>query len=253
MNTSKVIIRWKNQSCIKIHFLEIVKHKNSTSKINIFYHFLAIFITDADAVKQITIQKKWKKSKVMNEAMKILLGSGLVVIEDDLWKKHRNLIMPSFSQQNLKNMVNTINIETKKLLDNLEKTNENLIFPNFISTISELTLSVILVVGFGTNTDMTSELEQDFTELYHGFYPIAVGMAIFGEYAYSLPFPHNFRFSKIKSTIQYKITKIIESRKIEKPNPDGFRDLLSLLIDASDEEGNNFTTQELIDESMVNT
>eukprot|EP01080_Neovahlkampfia_damariscottae_P008291 gene8291-115_t len=127
----------------------------------------AVYITDAEAVKQVTIQKKWKKSKSMNKAMEVLLGLGLVVIEDDLWKIHRNLIMPSFSQQNLKNMVKTINKETNRYLQKLER--KNLIFPNFISTISELTLSVILVVGFGTDPEMTSELEDNFTNLYNGF------------------------------------------------------------------------------------
>eukprot|EP01080_Neovahlkampfia_damariscottae_P008290 gene8290-114_t len=69
--------------------------------------------------------------------------------------------------------------------------------------------------------------------------------------AHLFPLPHNNNFANVKSTIKKKITKIIENRKDEKTNPDGFRDLLSLMIDASDEEGNNFSTQELIDESMT--
>ena len=196
------------------------------------------------------IQKKWKKTKEINNVLGFLLGFGLVTIEGDLWKKHRNLIMPSFSQQNLQNMVKKIIIETNRNLNSFERTDQ-MIFPNFLMNISEMTLSVIMSIGFGTDSTMTSELVKDFKELLEDGQKVAVGVAAFGKWTYSLPLSHNFNFSKTKKKIQGKINLMINERKKDNMVHAGFKDLLSLMIAASDGEGNNFSNEELLDESLV--
>eukprot|EP01080_Neovahlkampfia_damariscottae_P000436 gene436-6849_t len=208
-----------------------------------------IFINDEEAVKHITIQKKWKKTHTSNSIFQGLVGDGLVAIEGEIWKNHRSLIMPSFSQMNVKNMVSQIIEETNKKLDSFEKNNKNLIFEHFTENISQITLSVICAVGFGGDIDGIDEFAEDFVHLVDDYFLVMLGLVFIGKWFSKLPLPHNIKFNKTRAKLEKKVLEIIDKRK--KENDLSGRDLLSLMICAQSEDGNNFSNQELFDESIT--
>eukprot|EP01080_Neovahlkampfia_damariscottae_P006486 gene6486-10494_t len=208
-----------------------------------------ILVQDAEAVKQITIKQNWRKSPVTRDIFTSLLGYGLVGIEGDFWKKHRSLVMPSFSQANLKKMTKPIINQTKKYLNEIDE--KGLVLEDFTESISQLALSVILKVGFGTNDHQIEELAKDFQKLTEEFLPVLIGVVGVSKLFTKLPFPFFTKFYNRKLKIQNEISKIIENKRIQVDVPTDYTDLLSILMDATDEDGANFTKEELFDECLT--
>ena len=207
---------------------------------------------DEEAIKQVTIQRKWPKTKVSNLIFQGIIGNGLVAIEGDTWKNHRTIIMPSFSQMNIKSMTDEIVKVTMEKLDSFEKNNKKMIFEEFTENVSTITLAVIAAVGFGGDIDGIDELTEDFVNLVEDYFPVMLGLIFFGKWFTKLPFPHHNKYYKTKENLERKVIKIIEKKKKEFQNTGSIgRDLLSMMIDAQDEEGKNFTNSELFDESLT--
>jgi len=76
-----------------------------------------IFLAHPEYVKVVCTghHSKFPKSIIYNR-LKFILGEGLVTSGGDKWKAHRNMTNPGFHAENLKNMVESFNSQTKELL-----------------------------------------------------------------------------------------------------------------------------------------
>eukprot|EP01080_Neovahlkampfia_damariscottae_P009996 gene9996-2315_t len=214
-------------------------------------NFLVVLVNDPEGVKQVAVQKKLPKAALLKTLFTEILGSGLVAIEGDVWRRHRNLVAPSFSGKNMKKIMKQIFSETEKHLDELEKHNENLLFNNYTDEVSEITLRVICSVAFGNDDENINELSSDFKNLLTTGFPILAGTMMFGSIFTKLPIPINFNFQNAKKIMNDRVNKIIEKRKFESQNQQDYKELLTTLINAKDEDGENFNDQEIFDEAMT--
>jgi cytochrome P450 len=153
--------------------------------------------------------------------------------------------------------------ETRKYIKNWKPSEIDGSFKinNFTSELSKLTLRIIVACAFGEEDDsffneMASLYEHlivDFSFIRKGFHFLKIVMMIplFGKNYLYLPIPSNKRFLENKRKITEKVLKIIEKKRFNKNKEIMGKELLSLMMDAVDENGITMDNQGLIDESLT--
>lgn len=224
----------------------LLKYNSPLVEVYVFFR-PALITTDAEVVKTMTITKKFTKTDLVFKIFEELVGKGLASIDGDQWKFHRNLIMPVFIPQNIQKMYSQMVKHVKTYLDDWKIGKE---FDNFISISSEISLILICSCGFGHDLEGLSELGHLFESLVDHYLPVIVGLSTVGTYYPLLPIPSTQKFHAIKRKIEGIINQIIEKRRNETVKRDS-TELLTIMIQANDDEGKKFTNQELIDESLT--
>jgi cytochrome P450 len=200
-------------------------------------------------VKEICLNKKYGKHRTGIHIFNSLLGDGLVASEGEVWRRHRNIIMPSFSPKNVKNMMESMCHEINLKLNDFKK-NESLVFEDFNQQISQITLYVILAVAFGVELENKDKLAHLFEELTDTFGNTLLATIFIGKWFTQLPLPFFSKFKSVRHEIHQFVTEIIRKKKLEE-EPKVYNELMSTLIYSRDENGNLFNDQEIFDESMV--
>lgn len=78
-----------------------------------------IFVFDARAVKHILVDKQQHYSKQTRgyDALRMLLGQGLVTSEGALWKRQRRIAQPAFHKERIAKMVDTMRVASSDLVE----------------------------------------------------------------------------------------------------------------------------------------
>jgi cytochrome P450 len=206
---------------------------------------------DPEIVKEICLSKKYNKPSVTYEIFQSLVGQGLVSTDGEIWRRHRNLIMPSFSPKNVQQMIYSMNEVICQKLEDFSKTNDgSLVFTDFNEQISQITLYVILAVAFGVDIENKDKLAHLFEELTVTFANTLLGIIMIGKWFTELPLPFFWKYQSVRNEIHHIVTDII-NKKRKQVQPKEYNELMSTLIYSTDENGENFTDQEIFDESMV--
>jgi len=191
-----------------------------------------ICINDDQLIKQILLDTEtFKKPKIMNTALKVLLGGGLVLAEGELWRRERHLLTPLFHFNHLKNQVPTIAKHAQQGIVDLNQLNGKSVDPYEI--FAKIALSVIIDAAFGGDFDVPWMGHQWHAALQNVRIDFAL-RRLFGDFAdYISPLPRTMKL--IRSKIQQTINERRE--KIQNGDPETLNriDLMSLMIKTKDE------------------
>ncbi len=189
-------------------------------------------VIDADYVQHILIGNHGNYIKGVGfERVKMLLGNGIIVSGGDFWRRQRTLIQPAFSRGNISQLSTMIKSVTSTLIPLWQRHADDGKPIDITTQTSEFALEVILRALFSDDLDYIIEsrgnnpfafLTDDTTR------DLAVAM----------------KFRQLTRLVQ----EVIDDRRENNRNP---FDLLSLMMDASDKQGNQMTDKELIDEVMT--
>lgn len=185
--------------------------------------------------------KRYNNGKSGNMlAMKAILGNGLVASEGDFWRKQRKLMAPSFHHQSIKKYADLIVTCTQDLASTWRDGAERDVHDDMM----QLTQRIIMKALFDVDVqDNAQKASQAFDAMMH-----ALGAEMRGIEAVlpaSIPTPSR---TKLKEGIEYVnnlLEGIIRQRRID---PQEKHDLLTMLMDARDDEGQPMSTQQLLDE-----
>lgn len=200
-----------------------------------------ILISDPEDIEQVllTTGKRYGKF-TLPYAVQIVLGNGLVTSEGDFWKRQRKLIAPAFHHQSIKQYANQIVAYAQDMANSWR--------PNDIRDIHQdmmtLTQRIIMKVLFDVDVlNNASEASEAFNVMMH-----AIGKEMGGVEAILpkfIPTPSRKRMTEAVAYINGLIMDIIEKRQTE---GNVKHDLLAMLIDARDEQGQLMSTEQLLDE-----
>ena len=194
---------------------------------------LAYFINDAAEVRRILARRHSKYRKGPGfERVKMLLGNGLIVSDGDVWRRSRRMIQPAFSRQNVHRLMKVmIGCCDRRALHWAELARNNELC-NITSETSDFALELILISIFSTDYASSILTEGD------------------------NPFAFLSRDSKRDLSVVMKVRHlrnlllgIIEDRRAGKGS-DEF-DFLSMYLQATDKNGQQFSDAELLDELMT--
>lgn len=174
----------------------------------------------------------WRQGWPKN--FKVLLGESLFLMDGEEHRQKRRLIMPAMHGSALANYVGTMDEITKLYLQKWQEKQEFTWYVEF----KQLTFDIASELLLGTTTRAEStRLSQLFTTLTNGLFAIN-------------PLPLSFtQFGKAitaRNQILEHLTKVVKERQ---KNPT--KDALSLLIQATDEEGNSLSEKELIAQAVL--
>jgi cytochrome P450 len=210
-----------------------------------------VFVSHPDAIQQILTndRKQFFASGEANKILEPLLGkSPIVMLEGDRHRKRRQLLMPPFHGSRMHTYGELITQLTHQVMNQLS------LGKTFTARIAmqEISLQVILQSVFGLyqgeRAQKLKHLMGEMTNIFNS--PLTSAFLLLPSLQKDLgPWSPWGYFLRRQKAIDQLIYEEIGDR-LANPNPER-TDILSLLMSATDEEGNHLTPQELRDELLT--
>jgi len=201
-------------------------------------------VSDPQNVKDVLVthNRNFRKSRALQRS-KLVVGEGLLTSEADFHLKQRRMMQPVFHN-------NRISCYSESMSDYAMKISADWKNGDVIDVhkaVMKITLGVVVKTLFSTDIDSeSSEIGEALTIIMKQFPRL---LFPFSEYFDNLPIPANIKRKRAMDKLDNIIYKMIESRRNDKSRYD---DLLSLLIDATDEQENTrMDDSQLRDETMT--
>jgi cytochrome P450 len=190
--------------------------------------------------------KNYTKS-LAYDMLKPLLGLGLLTSEGEFWKKQRKLAQPAFHKRKLDEWTEMMVERTEHFRKTIQAHSDRGEAFDMLPVMTALTLDVISKAIFSTGVEDKAEIVSKQITLLNE-YTIEKLHSPF-RFPDTVPTPFNIRQRKALGLLDKIVYEIIDKRKSEGVSKD---DLLSMLIDARDEEtGEAMDNKQLRDEVMT--
>ncbi len=191
----------------------------------------------------VTNNQNFEKSRALRRS-KIILGEGLLTSEGEFHVKQRRTIQPVFHHQRIKNYGDVMADYASRVGEDWK----NGAVLDIHKEMMKLTLSIVSKTIFESDMESESdEIGKCLTDLVTLF-PVMIFP--YSEYLDNLPLPANKKFYAAKDRLDSMIYGLIEERRA---NPGKKTDLLSMLLEAQDEEagGESMSNEQVRDEAMT--
>jgi cytochrome P450 len=203
-------------------------------------------ISHPDEIKHI-LQDNNRNYRKGYDKVTPVLGNGLVTSEGDFWLRQRRLIQPAFHKQTIASMTSLMTDLIQETLQTWEKYAERGEPVDVANEMMKLMQRIIVRAMFGMNVpadpDRMGRAFDDALRFMNQFIMVPLDIVRY------LPTPTNLRFRRAIKFLDNIVYQMIEERKTGK---DGGDDLLSMLVQARDEEtGEGMTRQQIRDEIMT--
>jgi cytochrome P450 len=185
--------------------------------------------------------RQFIKSQVI-KSNKLILGEGLLTSEGDFWQRQRRLAQPGFHRQRITAYADTMVEYTNRILANWQDGEIRDIHQEMM----QLTLEIVAKCLFDANVaGEAQEVGKALNIALEHFNLRAKTMFLVPD---SIPTPENLRFQRAVGQLNEVVYGIINQRRSDGKDPG---DLLSMLMQAEDEDGSHMTDQQLRDEVMT--
>lgn len=176
-----------------------------------------------------------------------LIGNGLVMSEGNFWRRQRRLMQPAFHRDQLASFADVIAGATAEMLSRWERAARHETLLDMAEEMTHLTLQVILRTMFSTDIDDKIDVASRAFEDALAYMNQQL-MAPF-EWLQHIPTPAKRRFQRALTALDDIVYGIIAERRHSDDDPG---DLLSMLLNAQDEEtGESMTDKQVRDEVMT--
>lgn len=203
----------------------------------------AVLISNPHDIDEILLETGTRYSNGKNgtsHALKIVLGNGLVTSEGDFWKRQRKLMAPTFHHQSIKKYADLI----VAYAQDMAKTWQHGATRDIHQDMMTLTQRIIMKALFDVDVlENALEASKAFDAMMHGLDAEMRGLdAILPGF---IPTSTRRRMVEGVDYINRLLMDIIEQRRA---NGSTNHDLLTMLMDARDDEGQPMSTTQLLDE-----
>jgi cytochrome P450 len=200
-----------------------------------------LFFNTAEYVQSILVElaNDFSKGQLMHKA---LGNNGLFVSEGDFHHRQRKLMAPMFQPRHIVNYVDTMVQYTEQIAQ---------MWPDgavidLNRQMIGLTMSIIGKVLF--DVDMLSETDELGAVIAVGFEHTVRKLSSPFMLPENWPTPYNRRIQQANRTLEDYIRRMIEERR---QHPTERLDLLSILLQARDEDGQHMSDQQVVDECIT--
>jgi len=210
-----------------------------------FFYITCYFLYNPDDIEYVlsTNAKNFIKSmSVRSNFFHRLIGNGLLTSEGDFWRRQRRLAQPAFHRQRISSYGNTM-VEYAERMLSLWKAGET---RDAHRDMMRLTLEIVAKTLF--NADVSGDADRVGRILADIVKPFASQATLKWIVDNRLPTPAHRRFHRLARQIDDIVYRIIEQRRAG-GSDEG--DLLSMLLQAQDEDGSQMTDKQLRDEVMT--
>jgi len=205
-------------------------------------HYDYVLLTNPEAIRHVLVENHKNYEKSRNYiGLKQVLGQGLVTSEGELWRRQRRLAQPAFHRERIQSFVRSMSECTADMLSRWENEDQ-------LDVHKEMMRLTFRVVGRAL---LSRDLDGDASAIGEA---LTIGLHWANDYAETLfPIPpsvptlKNLRFKKAIKTFDDLIFRTIEERR-----RDGHKDdLLSMLLEARDEETGEAMSDNLLRDELI--
>ena len=204
------------------------------------------FVNDAEYVKHILLDNvaNYPKSVTYRNNLRPFLGDGLLISEGDFWKRQRRLAQPAFHLRRLKVLAAAM-AEAATHMAQGWRHGEVI---DVMAAMNAVTMEIVAGTLFGA--DVSSDIGE-VAEAMTGLQEVTgrVGLTAFFDLPEFIVRPRGRRFARAVATLDRIVNRIVAERRASGESRD---DLLSMLLEARDEEtGEGMTDRQLRDELVT--
>ncbi len=195
----------------------------------------AYLVDDAELVKHVLADNhaNYSKGTFINSQFKEAVADGLLTLEGPEWRRERRLMQPAFHRERLNALGTGMTDATLTMLDRWEDLADTGRVVDITQEMGSLTMTITARALFGS--DIAGDVEE-------------IGRRIAAG-ARMLAAPHKPEFTSAKARLVEIVEGMIAARRA---NPHGDTDLLTMLMEARDEDtGEAMSDEQLLDEVVT--
>ena len=205
----------------------------------------ATLLSHPDLVEDVLVtrNKLWRKDKFLQTTLRPVLGEGLLTSEGDFWRRQRRLAQPAFHRDRIAAYAG-IMVDYASALASRWQVGET---RDIHKDMMQLTLEIVAKTLFGADV---GDHADDVGEALEAVLMLAADPTfIFLPFLRKAPIPSVKRYERAIEKLDKIIYKVIEKRR---GGGLGERhDLLSMLLDARDDDGSRMSDRQLRDECLT--
>jgi cytochrome P450 len=210
-----------------------------------FLYLTAYFLYNPEDIEYVlsTQAKNFIKSRsVRSPFFQRLVGNGLLTSEGEFWRRQRRLAQPAFHRQRISSYGDVMVEYARRMMSSWQDGEARDVHRDMM----RLTLEIVVKTLF--NADVSGEADKVGRVLSQIVKPFASQATLKWILDNRLPTPAHRRFNKAAKEIDEIVYRIISDRRAS-----GYDrgDLLSMLLEAHDEDGGQMTNRQLRDEVMT--
>lgn len=188
--------------------------------------------------------RNYVKEGGMWQLLSSLLGNGLVVSKGDFWLRQRRMMQPHFHKRRLAGLTDTVAQAINETITGWQASTGKPV--DMESLCPALTMNVVIKAVFGSGLS-----EAEVTAVSEAM-PYAINYILRGLLMQGLPsfvpVPGRAKYHQALQVIDHAVYNIIEQRRRDLANGADGSDLLSMLLNVVDDQGQGMTDQQLHDE-----
>ncbi len=205
-----------------------------------------VIASDQEAIRHI-LQKNWKfyEKGAAYDGFKLLLGDGILVSNGEKWKRNRKIIQPSFKREQIQIFAKSMNKSSEKWAEIWREKCKNgeMIEPK--SNMVELAPEVLGLFILGEESG--AKYKPKFLPLLQNQYDFVLNRNLsLLKMPLWLPLPSHSKFNKAKKNVDDMIYEIIEAKSQSEDDS-----MISMMLHAKDENGEQMSKQQVRDEFMT--
>lgn len=205
----------------------------------------SVLITHPDDIERVLLEtgKYFHKGYKTIFAVHLVLGNGLASSEGEFWRRQRKLAQPAFHHERISGYADTCIHFSKRLLQSWQDGEVRDIDQDMMLLMQQIVAKILL------DTDVTGEAQdvgQAFDVIQQEMSAEVMGWRLFLPSFVSSP--GRVRLRAAVNNLDQILQSTIKKRRTTSNN---HNDLLTMLMEARDEDGNGMTDQQLRDEIMT--
>jgi cytochrome P450 len=206
------------------------------------------FVSDPPCIEEILVKKADQFRKdVTSRLLARVVGNGLLVNEGASWLHQRRLVQPAFHHQQLRSYADLMGNAIERAAATWQSGEVRDVHHDMMG----VTMNIVSEALFGTDLSAVageaSDIGRIIGDLMEEFGRV-LGLAARFQPPAWVPTPTNLRLRKNKRRIDQVILRIINARRNSNETRN---DLLSMLIHARDEDGDQMTDAQIRDEAVI--
>ena len=208
-------------------------------------HLKYVLLTNPVGIRHVLVENHKNYMKSRNYAgLRVILGDGLVTSEGEIWRKQRRLAQPAFHRERIASFVRAMSECTSDMLARWDREHSG----GVVDVHAEMMRLTFRVVGRAL---LSRDLDGDASAIGKA---LTIGLRWANDYAESLvpiplsvPTPRNLELRREMKRFDGLIHRMIAERREQGPKDD----LLSMLLEARDEETGEPMSDALLRDELI--
>lgn len=221
-----------------------------TGQIKLPLHNLYV-VNQPDLVRKVLIDdgKKYPKSQVLHQMLTLLLGNGIFISNGETWRRQRKMMDEALSLSHIRSVFPLMRDSVSDLIERLDQAEADVPL-NISEHMSHVTADIIFRTIFSRSLSI-----EDSRTIFREFAAYQRAIARYSPLLFiGIPVSFaKFGIARHARAIREVIANNMRPRyqAVQQGQPDENQDILAAMLAATDEQGQRFSFEELIDQIAV--